>query len=204
MKRRIFFGVLALLAGAGSAHGQEQAQGDLPPPGYGTLKQDDIAVTIQMEDMEIRLIPLDERVLRLLSPDAYASLHGILVSRGPDIDAVSRRNGVTAPGVLFVTFFARRSGARYDPGNINVSIRNQLYRPIGMVPYSDNFNAQQLELRQQASGLILFEAQLPVFEPFGMSYGAFSQGWESRLQRVHRERARVMGKVPRDSTQGTQ
>lgn len=204
MRRALTIGILTLICAASGAGAQDstQAQGDLPPAGFGTLNQEDIALTLRLEDLEIRIVVLDERVLRLLAPDAYTSLHGILQTRGAEIDSISRRNGVAVPGVLFVTFFARRAGARFDPQNLNVVIRNQLYRPIGIVPYSANFNSQQLEVRQQASGLFLFEETLPVFEAFTISYGAVStDAWEGKLTRIQRERTRVMGRgVRRDST----
>jgi hypothetical protein len=206
MRQALVMGMLALVSFASPAKGQDStsAQGDLPPAGFGTLNQEDIAVTLRQEDLEIRVLPLDERVLRLLAPDAYASLHGILQTRAAELDSVSRRNGVAVPGILFVTFFARRAGARFDPQNLNVVIRNQLYRPIGVVPYSANFNSQQLEVRQQASGLILFEETLTVFEPFTISYGSISSdAWESKLTRIQRERARVTGRGVRRDSAGT-
>ena len=199
--------LLAAVVAAPAAVAQDsaatQAQGDLPPAGFGTLNQDDIALTLRQEDLEIRIVPLDERVLRLLAPDAYASLHGILQARSAQVDSIGRRNGVAVPGILFVTFFARRNGARFDPQNLNVLIRNQLYRAIGIVPYSSNFNAQQLDVRQQASGLFLFEPTLPVFEPFAVSYGATSSDWEGKLTRIQRERGRVMGRGARRDSTGT-
>ena len=201
--------LIALLAGglaAPAVNAQDsaatQAQGDLPPVGFGTLNQDDIALTLRQEDMEIRIVPLDERILRLLAPDAYASLHGILQTRAAQLDTIGRRNGVAVPAVLFVTFFARRNGARFDPQNLNVVIRNQLYRAIGIVPYSSNFNSQQLDVRQQASGLFLFEQTLPVFEPFVVSYGVTSSDWEGKLVRIQRERGRVMGRTVRRDSSG--
>ncbi len=210
MKRSRWLGLvgLALVACAPGARGQDSVpgnpQGDLPPPGYGTLNQDDIAITLRQDDLEIRIVPLDERVLRLLAPDAYVSLHGILASRAAEIDTIGRRYGVTSPGILFVTFFGRRAGARFDPQNLSVVIRNQLYRPIGIVRYSANFNSQQLEVRQQASGIFLFEETIPVFEPFTISYGVqSSDAWEGKLSRLQRERARVMGRGIRRDTTGT-
>ena len=203
MKRALMV-MLALAGFVAAAEGQDtaSAQGDLPPAGFGTLTQDDIAISLREEDLEIRIVPLDERILRLLAPDAYASLSGILKTRAANIDSISRRNGVAVPGILFVTFFARRGGARFDPQNLSVVIRNQLYRSIGAVSYSANFNSQQLDVRQQASGLILFEITLPVFEPFTVSYGATSSNaWEGKLTRIQRERTRVTGRgVRRDST----
>lgn len=201
MKR---FGVLALVALAACAHaarGQDSvdvAPGDIPP-GLGTLSQDDVALTIRQEELEVRVVPLDERLLKLLTSNTYRSLHDIARSRDNQIDSVARQNGVSAPGLLLVTFFGRRQGARFDPQNINLVIRNQLWRPIGMVPYSTNFNSQQLDQRQQATGIILFEEPIPVFEAFQVSYGAASADWEGKIAKIQRERSRVLGRLGLDS-----
>lgn len=193
--------VLALVGCARAASGQDTIDpslGDIPP-GLGTLSQDEIALTIRQEELEIRVVPLDERLIRLLTPDTYRSLRDIARTRAALIDSVSRMNGVSLPGILLVTFFGRRQGARFDPQNVNLLIRNQLFRPIGQIAYSTNFNSQQLDQRQQATGIILFEKPIPVFEPFVVSYGAASDGWEGKLNRIQRERSRVLGRVRSDS-----
>lgn len=192
----------AMLGAASAARGQDSASnahGDLPPAGFGTLSQGDIALTLQTDELEIRVVSLDERVTRLLAPDSYTSLHGLIESRSLAIDTLARRNGITAPGLFFVTFFGRRSGARFDSQNLSLVIRNQLYRPVGVVPYSDNFNSQQLEVRQQASGIYLFETQTPVFESFTVTYGSASGDWEGKLNRLQRERSRIMSRVRADT-----
>jgi hypothetical protein len=198
-------GILAAVILAGCAHaasGQDSldpSQGDIPP-GMGTLSQDDIALTMRQEELEIRVVPLDERLIWLLTPDTYRSLRDVARIRAALIDSVSRQNGVSLPGILLVTFFGRRQGARFDPQNLNLQVRNQLFRPIGQVAYSTNFNSQQLDQRQQATGLILFEKPIPVFEPFVVSYGAASDSWEGKLNKIQRERSRVLGRVRADSS----
>ena len=139
-------------------------------------------------------------MLRLLTPDSYRSLHDLARQRAGQIDSVSRQNGVSLPGVFLVTFFGRRPGARFDPQNLNLQVRGQLFRPIGLVAYSANFNSQQLDQRQQATGLILFEEPVPVFETFTVSYGVATDAWEGKLARIQRERSRVLGRVRADST----
>ena len=46
----------------------------LPPAGYGSLTQSDLALGIATPELEIRLVPLDQRVTRLLARDTYGSL----------------------------------------------------------------------------------------------------------------------------------
>jgi hypothetical protein len=83
---------------------------------------------------------------------------------------------------------------------LNLQVRGQLFRPIGVVPFSANFNSQQLDQRQQATGLVLFEEPAPVFETFTVSYGVATDAWESKLAKIQRERSRVLGRVRADST----
>ena len=42
----------------------------LVPAGFGTLRQDDIALKLQVEQVQVRAIPLDEAVIRVLAPDS--------------------------------------------------------------------------------------------------------------------------------------
>ena len=42
---------------------------DTVPPGYGTLKRDDVVVRFTTGTVEIQFLPLDEHVIRLLATD---------------------------------------------------------------------------------------------------------------------------------------
>ena len=101
------------------------AGGDLPPPGYGTLGQDDISIRFNAGDIDIRMVPLDQRVLRLLGPDVYASLNKLAIDRDASIDSVAALGGASDPGLMLVSFFGRRDGVRFEPLNVFLVIRNQ-------------------------------------------------------------------------------
>ncbi len=207
MRSRIALAALALLGACAPAAraqqgdaGAAETAADLPPVGYGTLNQDQIALSIVMNDLEIRALPLDERVIRLLAPDAYQSLHQVVQSRQDQIDSVDSRNGVSDPGLMLVSFFGRKPHVQYDPSNLYLNVHNQLLRPVGVIPYSGNFSAQQLEVRGRASAIYIYEERIPVFESFGVTYGAQgSDSWDDHLNRLQQERARVMGRARRDS-----
>ena len=65
-----------------------------------------------------------------------------------------------------------------------------------MIPLSPTFSAQQLDARQQAIGLFIFDEFIPVTEPFRLSYlEASTDDWERRLTRFERERARVKARA---------
>jgi hypothetical protein len=164
----------------------------LPPPGFGSLKQSDLALRLRNDDLEVRLVPLDPRVTRLLARDAYESLEGLVRSRRSSIDSLARVSGISVPGLALVTFFGGREGARFDPSNLNLGIRNQFLRPRGIVPISPRFTSQQLNVREQVTAIYLFDELLPVDDDFNVSYqGLLSENWQNKQRVLDRERGRV-------------
>lgn len=172
------------------------------PLGKGRLSQDNITVRLRAGTLDIRVVPLDERVLRLLSNDGYASLHGLLASQKRRIDSVATSRGVRRPGLALVSFHALAPATRFDPQALAISLRNRYYRPIGVLAMSPAFSSQQLDAGGAASGIVIYEEELPVTEPFTISYiDATSDDWERRLPRLETERGRIVGtrRLPADS-----
>lgn len=196
--------LLCLLAPAAPAAAQGVERVPAPPISYGTLNQNDLALRVRNEDIEIRFIPLDPLVTRLLANDAFQSLRSLVETKRRAIDSVASRVGVTTPGLALVSFFGLRPDTRFDPRSLTLLIRNQVFRPLGVIPISANFTSQQLEAREQASAIYLFEEDIPVNDSFSLSYGALlSEDWQTKQQRFDRERARVALRAreqPRDST----
>lgn len=192
---------LALTPAAAAQEGADD--GDLLPVGMGSLNQDDLAIRLRNDELEIRFAPLDERLLRLLAPDSYRALHSLRDREQAQIDSISRAYGVSDPGVVFVSFHARQSGARFEPQLLSIGVRSRQLYPIGIIPLSPSFSSQQLELRQQASAIYLYEDPLPINEPATVSYaGMTSSEWERKLATLERERARIGSRVGRDSAGG--
>ena len=178
-----------------------QASNDLVPVGYGRLNQDDLSIRLSAGDLEIRFVPLEERTLRLLAPDAYRALHDLRESRRAGIDSAARRFGAAAPGTALITFFAARAGQNFQPQDLAISVQNQEFRAIGIIPISTNFTGQQLGARGQASALYVFEIPVPVLQEFTLSYqGARTDAWRSRITTIQREQDRMMVRVRADTT----
>lgn len=184
--------VTSLVLGAAPAAGQVGAGASLPPGGLGTLTQNDLALRIRTPDIEVRFIPLDYRVTRLLARDSWESLRSLVESRRRAIDSVATLEGVSRPGLALVTFFAQRDNARFDPQSLTVVVRSRVFNPLGIVPFSGRFTAQQLDVRDQVSAIYLFEEDLPVNDSFTISYaGMVSDDWQGKQRTLDRERARV-------------
>jgi hypothetical protein len=91
-----------------------------------------------------------------------------------------------------VTFFGQRAAARYDPQTLTLVVRNRVYRPLGIVPFTPRFTSQQLDVREQVSGIYLFEEDIPVTDNFSISYNELtSEEWSTRRSTLDRERARA-------------
>lgn len=209
MRVRHQLGMMVLLLSACASQRAVQAQDvsgvELPPPGFGSLKQDNVNLRMGSSDVEVRFLPLDERLLRLLATDAYQSLHGLVESKRAAIDSVARANGTSSPGIVLVSFFGLRNGAQFDPQNVALLYRGQLWRPAGVVATTGNFTGRQLDVRQSATGLLLYEEPVPVFERFEVQYNSTIATWNDEiLRRLEREKTRVQSRSQQarpDSTQ---
>ena len=204
MRMRQCFAVLALLGWAAPLRGQSGEPGPAPPQVYGTLSQNDLALRVQNDDLEIRLVPLDYRVTRLLARDAYQSMVGLLNNNRQNIDSVATRAGVSQPGLALVTFFGRRPDVHFDAQTLTLLIRNRVFRPIGTIPLAPRFTSGQVGVREQASAIYVFEESIPVDDSFTLSYGALtSSDWETKQTTLGRERARISAMAreqPRDTS----
>ena len=195
---------LGLLQSGTAAAQAGVAGGDLPPAGYGTIRSDQLSIRLTLDDIELRFLPLDERVLRLISKDGYDAITGLIASRRAAIDSAAAGAALATPGLALVTFFALRADARFDPENVSLLYRNQFWRPVAIVPVTANFTGRQLPVRQQASAIFLFDSPLPVYEQFDVAYGTVQSGaWQEALRRIDRERGLVMMRWQADQTDST-
>lgn len=193
---RTLAGILFLCARALPVAAQAVTPAQSVPVSYGTLNQNDLALRVRNEDVEIRFIPLDPLVTRLLANDAFQSLRSLVESKRRAIDSVASRAGVSEPGLALVSFFGLRPDTRFDPQTLTLLIRNRVFRPLGVIPISAKFTSQQLNAREQASAIYLFEEDLPVNDSFSLSYGALSsEDWQTKQSTIDRERARVSARA---------
>jgi hypothetical protein len=171
---------------------------DTVPAGYGTLRRDDIVARFSTGTVEIQVLPLDQQVIRLLAPDTYRSLSQLVQSRAEDIaDAAQRAGaGTERPALVMVTFLGIVPQARFAPEELNITSRGRLFRPIGIVPLSPTWSSFQLDARQQAAAIYLFEPGISVREEMTISYqGLSSDAWSRSIRLLDQERARVKARA---------
>lgn len=166
------------------------------PAGYGTLRRDDIVVQFNAAQLQIQVLPLDEDIIRLLLPDAYQALTNLIRSKRDAIDAAAQRAGVLRPALVLVTFRGLVPQARFNPDELNIGNRGQLFRPVGVVPLSTAWDVYQLEAREQAMAIYLFPEGISFRERLLMGYeGLTNDSWSRTLSVVERERAAVQARA---------
>ena len=169
---------------------------DTVPTGYGTLRRDEITVRFSTGTVEVQVLPLEEQVIRLLAPDTYRSLRQLIQSRMIDIRDAALRGGTEQPTLVMVTFLGVVPQARFNPEDLNITSRGRLFRPIGLVPLSPTWSSYQLDARQQAVAIYLFEPGIAVREDILVQYqGLSSAAWVRSIRLLDQERARVRARA---------
>jgi hypothetical protein len=165
----------------------------LIPPGFGSLRQDDVAVRLQVLGLQVRVLPLDESVIRTLSPDSYRTLHGLVESQRPRITAIERRTGLGHSSVWYVSFFGTEVGeTRYSPMELIVTSVGRDFRPLDVIPLTPGFGEQRLRQRESQSALYVFDGQVDVNQPLVVQYETQrNSDWSVILERIERERAMI-------------
>ena len=169
---------------------------DTVPPGYGSLRRDDVVMRMSTGTVEVQVLPLEEQVIRLLAPDTYRSITQLVLSRADDLREVAARGGTEHPTLVLVTFLGIVPQARFNPEDLTLTSRGRLFRPIGFVPLSPTWNSFQLDARQQAVAIYLFDPGISVREQLTVSYqGLSSEAWNRSIQLLDQERARVKARA---------
>jgi hypothetical protein len=168
------------------------------PPGYGSLRQDEIAIRLEPPGLIVRAIPLDESVIRLLTPDSYRALRDLEQSNQRAIEGIARRYGGRSPDLWYVSFYGREENARFSPMELVITSGGQDFRPIDVIPLSTGFGEQSLSQRETQSAVYVYPGDIDVDHPLTVSFqGQRSAVWEQLLQRIERERALIRARASR-------
>lgn len=192
----------ASVAGASAAaQGQGGATRDssllLVPAGFGTLRQEDIALRVAQFGLQVRAIPLDETVIRVLSPDSYRALRDLVASQGDRLAQLQRRTALPRLSLWYVSFFALQQGeTRFSPMEFLISNVGRDFQPLDVIPLSPGFGSQRLRQREVQHALYVFDGQIDVNQPMAIVYEtARNDEWSLLLQRIERERALVRSRA---------
>ena len=178
--------------------GSDSVAANLIPIGYGTLRQDDIALRVQLATVLVKAIPLDESVIRTLSPDSYRALRGLLISRQGEVERVAQRYNLRDRNVWQISFFGVQADARFSPREVRVTSFGRDFRPLEVIPLTTGFGEQRLQPRETQSALYIFEDGLDVEQPLTLSVeSGRTDAWDATLRTIERERALIRSRAAR-------
>ena len=211
MKKIIAFlllaSVIACATSSGAASGQTGAVGIAAddttgranvPAGFGTLRQDEIAIRIELQGLIVRAIPLDENLIRLLTPDSYRALRELQESNKQSIAAVTRRTGGRSPDLWYVSFYGVEPDVHFSPMELVITSSGRDFRALEVLPLSSGFGEQRLRQRETQSALYLFDEDIDLDQPLSVTFqNVRSDAWEQILTRIERERALVRARASR-------
>jgi len=199
---------VACASGAPAASGQQQ--GALAPiaddtigranipVGFGTLRQDDIAIRLELQGLIVRAIPLDENLIRLLTPDSYRALRDLQESNKQAIAAVTRRTGGRAPDLWYVSFYGVEPDVHFSPMELVITSSGRDFRALEVLPLSSGFGEQRIKQRETQSAIYLFDEAVDLDQPLTVTFqNVRDDSWEQILTRVERERALVRARASR-------
>jgi hypothetical protein len=168
------------------------------PAGFGTLRQDDIAIRLELQGLIVRAIPLDENLIRLLTPDSYHALRDLQESNKQPIAAVTRRTGGRAPDLWYVSFYGVQPDVTFSPRELVITSSGRDFRALEVLPLSSGFGEQRLKQRETQSAIYLFEDAIDLDQPLSVMFqNVRNDDWEQILTRVERERALVRARASR-------
>lgn len=176
----------------------------LVPAGYGTLRQDDVAFRVQIGGKQVRVIPLDETVIRTLSPDSYRALRGLEESRRAQITDIARRSGVRGYSLWYVQYYGLEPEARFAPRDIAITNAGREFRPVEILPLSSGWGLERLQQRETQTALYLFDQELDVNQPSTSVTveGQQTSGWTDVLRRIERERSLIRSRASKSANPG--
>ncbi|HEY0972047.1 MAG TPA: hypothetical protein VGE02_13860 [Gemmatimonadales bacterium] len=171
----------------------------LVPAGHGTLRQEDVAIRLPYQGLVVRILPLDESVIRVLSPDAYQALRELQASRREEVERVARRYALSRPRLWYVSFHGVEQGeTRYSPLELQVTSTGRDFRPVDAIPLTPGFGEQRLAQREMQAALYVFDDALDARQPFTISFqGVESAAWEGTLRRIEREHSLIRSRAAR-------
>ena len=167
------------------------------PAGFGTLRQDDIALKVQLGALQVRMIPLDESVIRTLSPDSYRTLHELRASKRAAVEGVLRRTAMPGASLWYVQFFNLEPGeARFSPQDVVINSAGRDFRPLDVFALTPGFGEQRLQQREVQAALYVFDPAVEINQPLTITVETQSSTmWETLLKKVDQERALIRNRA---------
>ena len=170
----------------------------LIPAGYGTLRQDDISIKLSLEGVLVQLLPMNESVIRTLSPDAYRDLQNLRRSYSAQISAYASQYGLRDDNVWYVSFYGLAPDATFSPLDLIIRAPGRDFTPLHVIPITPGFGQNRLQVRVVQSAFYLFDDGLPLDQPLTVSMGDVTDNsWQITARKIAAEQAHIRARAAR-------
>ena len=160
----------------------------LPPPGYGTLRQDEVTIQMMSGPLQIQVTPLDESITRVTAPDTSERLAAM---------AATHTNRAPSGSMLFlVSFFSDQPGIRFIPEEVQLISRGIRIRPTAILPVTPGWGQRRLQQRQTEMAVYAFPTGIDLEADLQLAYQLEqTSSWAGIITRVQAERGRARGRA---------
>lgn len=166
---------------------------ELPPAGHGSLRQEEITLSLRSGDLQIKVTPLEEWMIRLTAPDTYRRLSDLASGHRA---ALERESGQEAPALFLVSFFSDEPNVPFEPEDLHVLDRGRRFRPVAVRPLTGGFGNRRLAQRETRMAVYAFEPAVRLDMGLVVEYGDVrNTQWDAILQHLQSELARVRARV---------
>ncbi len=160
----------------------------LPPPGYGTLRQDQVTLQMMSGVLRIQVTPLDESVTRVTAPDTWERLSSTAEAHRPRAPEGSM--------LFLVSFFSDQPDIRFVPEEVQIISRGIRMRPTAIMPVTPAWGRQRLRQRQTEMAVYAFPSGIDLESELVLAYQLEqTSAWAGILTRVQAERGRARARA---------
>lgn len=183
---------IATQGAAGEPAAVATRQEPMVPPGHGTLKQDEVTLSLKSGSLLIKVTPLSEQVIRLTAPDTYARLHTLAETRREEAAAGS----FGTPELFLVSFFSYQPDVAFQPEDLQLLNQGRLLRATAIVPVTSGWGRPLLQQQESQTALYAFDGPIDYDQPFTVRYGMLeTDAWNGIIPKLREERNRVQSRV---------
>jgi hypothetical protein len=153
----------------------------------GTLRQDEITISLRAGPLLLKVTPLDESIIHLLAPDTYQRLRALADAHLPAAAEVA-----TSPTLFLVSFFSYEPDVAFRSEDVQLEQMGRRLRPVSVTGITADFGAQRLRSQETQLAAYVFDHPLDYDQPIVVHYGSLqSDAWSQIIPRLDLERARL-------------
>lgn len=158
-------------------------------PGLGTLRQDDITLSLRSGDLLVKITPMAEDIIRLTAPDTYQRLGALAgAHRGMARD----RTGFRDPTLFLISAYSAAPNTPFDPEALSVVSHGRRHRPAAIQAVTSGWGTRMLEQQETRVAVYVFDPDIDLESSLIVEYlGARNDRWSRILPVIRAERAKV-------------